>query len=296
MLSTQSASQSAVVSELRRLAIPSTYRIEGLDAESFLQTENPYFPTRATAWLLGSHLGFWRADDGNRLGKLSPDELIQRTKESLEDKHLYHETRSEFILQQSRAFNLPVILTVACSHATRHRDGTISLTPVGGENGSYAQYLNFLKRFAPCILFVPTVENSGELYNEKFTRSSDAKKQAIEIAISAHLALIKQALTGTSSVTFLFGGAIGHCMNDTVQALGIKENSVLWDHFSYTNFEEVFPSRLSMKDLREEMIQGSMRGSFEMMGTDCVPTSNSGERERAVLGVPGIVLLADYEF
>ena len=96
MLSTKTDFDNPVVSALRRLAIPSTYHINGLDAGSFFQADSSYFPTRSTAWLLGSHLGFWRTADRVSYGNLSQTQFLEKTKKRHEDKHLYHEKLNSF--------------------------------------------------------------------------------------------------------------------------------------------------------------------------------------------------------
>jgi len=119
----------------------------------------------------------------------------------------------------------------------------VEFIPIGGPSSTYARYLSILTQRMDRVIMIPTNGTDGHPFTLKhgglgYTR----KASAVSEALTPFIEVIKRHIALSPARPYLFGGAIGVCLRDTAQALGIQRgDGVLIDQASYTNFPEELP-------------------------------------------------------
>jgi hypothetical protein len=206
---------------------------------------------------IGSHLGYGRIAIpplGEGLGDV---EFLRITKSLLNDKHLWYERATESALSLSTLLGYLPVLTVACDSCKVTCNGTIELMPVGGPRGAYARYLRILCDRVNRVVVIPTNETDGNLFTLQHSRTSSAKRIAqVDAALAPFVDVLKAHIAHSPARPYLFGGAIGVCLKDTANTLGIERgHGVLLDEASYTNFPEELPCDHGHTRWREEALE-----------------------------------------
>jgi hypothetical protein len=220
------------------------FSIAGLPVIKYMTPAAEGFDSTATPKLaIGSHLGYGRIGLSLHSEKLNENEFLRVTKSLLNDKHLWYERATESALSLATLLGYLPVLTVACDSCGVTRDGVVELRPVGGPRSAYARYLRILADRAKRVIMIPTNDTDGHLFSLKHSGPVGANKvEEIEAALSPFIDVLKTHIAHSPARPYIFGGAIGVCLKDTAQTLGIgRGDGILLDEASYTNFPEELP-------------------------------------------------------
>lgn len=206
---------------------------------------------------IGSHLGYGRIDLKVSTQRLSDAEFLRVTKSLLNDKDLWYEKATESALSLSTLLGYLPVLTVACTCHKLTRNGGAEFTPAGGANGSYARYLRILTERMNRVILIPTNVTDGHPFSLKHSGETDSAKIAqVDAILTPYVEVLRNHIAASPARPYLFGGAIGVCLKDTSQALGISRgDGILLDQASYTNFPEELPIDQPHETWRAEALE-----------------------------------------
>jgi hypothetical protein len=206
---------------------------------------------------IGSHLGYGRIDLSIRTVHLSDPDFLRVTKSLLSDKHLWYERATESTISLTALLGYLPVLTVACESCKVNGGKTVEFVPLGGPHGAYARYIKILTDRMNRVIVIPTNEADGKPFSLRHSGIADERGiERVEAALAPFIEVLKRHLALSPSRPYLFGGAIGVCLKDTAEALGIrKEHGILLDEASYTNFPEELPLEQSHEAWRAQTLE-----------------------------------------
>jgi hypothetical protein len=205
--------------------------------------DDAFDPATNPRLAIGSHLGYGRISLNVPIRRLSDAEFLRVTKSLLNDKDLWYEKATESALSLSTLLGYLPILTVACESYSLTSDGAVEFIPAGGPHGSYARYLRILTDRMNRVIMIPTNSTDGHVFSLRHSGVTNESLMAhIEAALTPYVEVLRKHIASSPARPYLFGGAIGVCLKDTSQSLGIaRGDGILLDQASYTNFPEELP-------------------------------------------------------
>ena len=273
------------------------FSISGLPALKHLTpADNSFDPSATPRIAIGSHLGYGRLDLKVPTSKLSDAEFLRVTKSLLNDKDLWYEKATESALSLSTLLGYLPVLTVACESYKLNRNGGAEFIPAGGATGTYARYLRILTERLQKVILIPTNVTDGHPFSLKHSGETDsAKITQVDAMLAPYVEVLRKHIATSSARPYLFGGAIGVCLKDTSQALGISRgDGILLDQASYTNFPEELPIDQPHETWRAEALEEAPypRLVLEDLRSTYSPTRRF---ETHQLGFPVLKFTADGE-
>lgn len=258
--------------------------------------DNSYDPSVTPRIAIGSHLGYGRIDLKVPTSKLNDAEFLRITKSLLNDKDLWYEKATESALSLSTLLGYLPVLTVACESYKLTRDGGAQFIPAGGSNGTYARYLRILTERMNRIILIPTNVTDGYTFSLKHSGELDSTKIAqVDAILAPYVEVLRNHIATSSARPYLFGGAIGVCLKDTSQALGISRgDGILLDQASYTNFPEELPIDQPHETWRAEALEEAPHPRL-VLGDLRSTYSPTRRFETHQLGFPVLKFTADSE-